>query len=69
MRGLPCWSKIISIPWWGIECAVEKAIRGGGVEIAQPGVENGCNTGAVTMLHHIVTARQAEIDTKMLEMR
>jgi hypothetical protein len=69
MRGLPCWPKIIYIPRRGIECAGERPVHGGAVAITRPGIENGCNTGAVTMLHDIVTARQAEIDTKMLEMR
>ncbi len=43
-------------------------IHRGAVEMAQAKIDNGVNTGAVTMAHHIVTTQQAEIDqmTKML---
>lgn len=40
----------------------------GAVEMAKTEIDNGVNTGAVTMAHNIVTTQQAEIDqmTKML---
>lgn len=40
----------------------------GAVEMAQAEIDNGVNTGAVTMAHNIVTTQQAEIDqmTKLL---
>ena len=42
MRGRACRPKIIYIPRRGIDCAGKGPIHGGGVEIAAPGIENGC---------------------------